>query len=344
MYVLDTNAFYYASGIAQFTYDVKKLQKLIDDNEVFISSTSLFEFLIKYRKDIDTIHKGGRFLWEKRIKVAGNILNALPKSFSGDIVNITKTELNELCKDVLENKIDVESRYISLLFDMCLFSGFYFSALSDGKEPSGFCFEVFEKIYKMFAQINLELFVNIFTEGYETDDCENYVKNCFYNLLAFELEKGIPFIERAKTVNDNDIPEADEWVSTEDYYNDTQKLNNKMKAKKSNAFLHRLAVTYWKNNNDPELREYILKITTIFDKKVKFAALQDYLNDTLFKMMTNGAVLQKNDFLDAIILCNVQDSHVLITYDNGVIERMDKRKDKYSKYRESVQIISELKK
>ena len=41
MYVLDTNAFYYAAGISECTYDVSKLQKLIEDNEVFISSKVL---------------------------------------------------------------------------------------------------------------------------------------------------------------------------------------------------------------------------------------------------------------------------------------------------------------
>ena len=45
MYVLDTNAFYYAAGISECTYDVKKLRKLIKGNEVFLSTTSLFEFL-----------------------------------------------------------------------------------------------------------------------------------------------------------------------------------------------------------------------------------------------------------------------------------------------------------
>lgn len=184
MYVLDTNAFYYAAGISECTYDVEKLQKLVDENEVFISSTSLFEFLIKFRNDIQTIHKGGKYLWEKKIKLAGNVINPLPNNFTGDIINLTESELQTLCSNILENKIDAESRFISILFDMCLFSGFYFSAMSDGVEPSGFCFEVFEKAFRMFANINLEVFVDIFTEGYKTDDCENYVRNCFYNLLA----------------------------------------------------------------------------------------------------------------------------------------------------------------
>lgn len=343
MYVLDTNAFYYASGISECTYDVEKLRTLIDSNECFISSTSLFEFLVKYRNDIDTIHKVGEFLWTKRIKLASNVINPLPQDFSGDIMNITGDELENLCDFILKNKIDVESRFISILFDMCLFSGFYFSAYSKGNEPSEFCFNVFQKTYKMFVQINLDVFTDMFREGYNTDNCENYIKNSFYNLLAFELEKGIPFIERAKAVVDKDgIPDIDEWVSVEDYSSDTKKLNNKMQAKKSTAFLQRLAVTYWKNNNDPELKQYIRKIKSIFDKKVKLTALQDYYYDTLVEIMTKGAALWKNDLLDAIIMCNIQDLHILITYDNGVINRMKKRQYQYPKYLESINAINKL--
>ncbi len=231
------------------------------------------------------------------------------------------------------------------MYSMCLFSGYYFSALSNGTEPSDFCYEILSKVCRMFAPINLDVFVEIFTEGYGTDDCENYVRNCFYNLLAFELEKGIPFIERAKLIGDNDeIPNIDEWISSEDYSHDTEKLNNKMKTRTSTDFLQRLAVNYWKNNNAPELKTYIQKIKAIFDKRVKFVALQDYFYDTLVGIMTKGAALWKNDFLDALILCNIQDQHILITYDNGVIKRMERRKAEYPKYEESISVINELKK
>ena len=344
MYVLDTNAFYYAAGISECTYDVEKLKELIDDNEIFISSTTLFEFLTKYRNDITIVHKGGKFLWEKKIKIADNVINPLPDYFNGNIMNITEANLKKLCTDILANKIDVESRFISILFDMCLFSGFYFSALSSGVEPSAFVYDVLAKVCRMFGSINLDIFVDIFTEGYKTDDCENYVRNCFYNLLAFELEKGIPFIERAKAItNDDDISNADELVSAEDYSKDTEKLNNKMKVKTSTAFLHKLAVTYWKNNDDPELKHYIQKLKAIFDKKVKYIALQDYFYDTLVDIMTHGAALWKNDLLDAIILCNVQDIHILITYDKGVIKRMERRKAENPKYQESIDAINNLK-
>ena len=124
MYVLDTNAFYYAAGISECTYDVKKLRKLIKDNEVFLSTTSLFEFLIKYQGDIETVRLGGKYLWENHIKIASNVINPLPEHFTDDLINITESQLQLMCADVLENKIDVESRFTALLFDVCLFSGY----------------------------------------------------------------------------------------------------------------------------------------------------------------------------------------------------------------------------
>ena len=91
------------------------------------------------------------------------------------------------------------------------------------------------------------------------------------------------------------------------------------------------------------MKNHISKLKSIFDKKVKLTALQDYYYDTLVGIMTKGAALWKNDLLDAIILCNVQDLHVMITYDNGVIKRMEKRKSEYPKYLESINVINTLK-
>lgn len=344
MYILDTNAFYYAADISSCTYDVDKLRNLINENKVFISSTSLFEFIIKYRKDIDKIHIGGAYLEKNEIDIASNVINPLPQGYSWRLSAITEQDLQHLCVDILENKIDVESRFISLLFDMCLFSGYYFVALTRSRDISDIGFDVFTKVYKMFAGVNLDVFESIFKEGYETDDCENYVRKCFYNLLAFELEKGIPFIERAKELADVEgIELNNEFISAETYSAATLKLERAMKTKTSTEYLQRLAVKYWKFNNDYELKKHIRSITTIFNKKVKLTALQDYFNDTLEKILTCGAALWKNDLLDAIILCNIQDLHTMITYDNGVIETMRKRKDKYPKYAESISIIEKLK-
>ena len=344
MYVLDTNAFYYAAGISECTYDVEKLRKLIKDNEVFLSTTSLFEFLIKYQGDIETVRLGGRFLWENHIRLASNVINPLPEHFVDDLINITEAQLQLMCADVLENKIDVESRFTALLFDVCLFSVYYFVVMSDGKEPCDYCYSAMTAVYKMFTAVVLEVFKELYRDGYKTDDCENYIRNGFYNLLAFMLEKGIPFIEKAKTVNsDEEFQNIDLWFPTEEYTHLSGNIASKIQRKTSTAYLQKLAVTYWKKNNDPELKNHIGRLKAIFDKKIGYLALQDYCYDMMVNILVHGAALWKNDLLDAIILCNLQEDHQLITYDNGVIKRMEQRKSEYTKYGESLAIITQLK-
>lgn len=199
-------------------------------------------------------------------------------------------------------------------------------------------------VYKKFVNIVFEIFKQIFKEGYKTDDCENYVRNCFYNLLAFMLEKGILFIEKAKSVtSEEEFKNADVWFSSEVYSQMSSRLNSKLESQSSTAFLQRLGVTYRKKNNDNELKIYIYKLRDIFDDKVKLEPLQDYFYDTLVNILVNGAALWKNDFLDSLILCNLQNDHILITYDNGVINRMNKRKSQYPMYQESIDIINYLK-
>lgn len=343
MYVLDTNAFYYAAGISECTYDVEKLRELIGKNESFLSTTSLFEFLIKYRNDIETVKFGGKYLWENHIKLASNAINPLPEHFVDDLINITEDQLQLMCDDILKNKIDVESRFTTLLFDVCLFSGYYFIVMSDGKEPCDYCFSAMTAAYKMFTNVVLEAFKELYRDGYKTDDCENYIRNGFYNLLAFMLEKGIPFIEKAKTVtSDEEYLNIDIWFPAEEYTRLSKNIASKLQRKTSTEYLQKLAVKYWKNNNDPELKKHIGKLKAIFDKKIGLPALQDYCYDTMVSILAHGAALWKNDLLDAIILCNLQDSHQLITYDNGVINRMEQRKTEYKMYDESLAVIAQL--
>lgn len=63
----------------------------------------------------------------------------------------------------------------------------------------------------------------------------------------------------------------------------------------------------------------------------------------MVNILVHGAALWKNDLLDAIILCNLQEEHQLITYDKGVIKRMEQRKSEYNKYGESLAVIKQLK-
>ena len=344
MYVLDTNAFYYAAGISSFTYDVEKLRKLVAENDTFISTTSLYEFIIKNRNNLSLIQKGGKFIVDNNIRIASNIFNPLPSGRSLDLQNYSEAQLNILCDEIFENKIDIESRYTSLLLNVCLFSGYYFYAFPSPQEPSKACFLIFEALYKILSPMNIEAFKQVFTDGYQTDDCENYVKNAFYNLLEFELVQSIPYIEKAKHVpEDADTVDISEWFDSDEFKNAFNDTFAALQKKSSTQYLQQLGVKYKKVNNDPYLTKHITAISGLVNKKIPFPALQDYYYDTLENIVTNGAALWKNDFLDALIMCNIQDEHILITYDTGVIKRMEKRKEQYPKYQESLDIICDLK-
>lgn len=345
MLFLDTNAFYYASGISEnFTYDYQKLRGVVDQNEVVLSTTSLFEFIIKYANDRKMLEIGGRYLEDKNFKIAGNLLNPIPDNLIRDLHNIDSKNFKQLYEEVLRNKIEVESKYTHVLMCMCFFAGLYFTAMKDGKEPSGYCYATFEAVFKMFTQHTLEAFQEAYSNGYKTDDCENYIKGCFNNLLAFVLEKGIPFVEAAKLVTDDkSFFDFDSWLDPEEYSRRTLSLATKLTTERSTDFLQKNAVTYWKNNDDNQLSVFIERLTSPFNKKVPWQAMQDYFHDALLGIMTTRAVFRKNDLLDTIILCNLQESHTIITYDGGMIKRMEKRKDEYLKYKESLDLIHYLK-
>ena len=344
MYILDTNAFYYAAGFSNFSYDVERLQRFIDSNEIILSTTSLFEFFTKNRNNIDIIREGGKYLREKNIRIASNKINPLPTHFVDDIEHITLKQFQLLIPEILKNKIDVESRFTALLFDLCVFAGYYFIAMSDGKEPCEYCFASLQHIYKILSSTVLNTFQTYYTEGYSTNNCETYLRDKFYSYLSTMLELGIPFIEKAKMVkSDEDYLNVDGWFSSEYYSKQSEIIASKINKKTSISYLHRLGVAYKKSNNDPELKTFIQNVESRYNKRITLQALREYYYDTLYNILVCSAALHKNDLLDAIILCNTQDGHKLITYDTNMIKRMERYQYNSLIYKESLKTISDLK-
>lgn len=342
MYVLDTNAFYYASEISTFSYSLDKLQRLISENEIFISSTSLFEFFIKYRNELATIHKGLRYIIDNKIKIVGNVINPLPDDF--DISNITEEKFTTICSEILENKVEVESCFVSVVFLMCLFSGYYFILDPPTDTADDFATYVMSTTFKKFSEEIPAEFKTIFEEGYKINDCENYVKKRFYELLGALLVTGIPAIELAKKNGTDEKIATDEWLSADLFSLKMEKMKSKLKNKTSNKLLQNISNNYKKTHSKKQYRHVIENLSSIFNSKIKYTALQEYTYDILIGILEHGMALWKNDLLDAIILCNLQDQHVLITYDKELIKRMIERQGQHEKYRQSVEIIAELKK
>ena len=119
MLFLDTNAFYYAAGISTTSINLPGLLKLISENETCISVVSLHEFLVKFRNDIGVIKKGLQFLADHHIKTAYNKFFPKPENLEYINVDMSESELSTFVQSILQEKIDVESRFASIIFTSC---------------------------------------------------------------------------------------------------------------------------------------------------------------------------------------------------------------------------------
>ena len=128
MLFLDTNAFYYAAGISTASINLPGLVKLISENETCIAVISLHEFLVKFRNDIGVIKKGLQFLADYHIKTAYNKFFPKPENLEYINVDMSESELDTFVQSILQEKIDIESRFASIIFTSCFFSGAAFSA------------------------------------------------------------------------------------------------------------------------------------------------------------------------------------------------------------------------
>ena len=112
---LDTNAFYYACGLSEITtVDIENLRKAISaSSKTTLSVVSVYEFVSKFRKDIDAIHRGGAYQREQNIGIAFNPyfsadreldLNA-DGSLKTDLAHITEDQLSRYLKRVINEKV-----------------------------------------------------------------------------------------------------------------------------------------------------------------------------------------------------------------------------------------------
>ena len=60
------------------------------------------------------------------------------------------------------------------------------------------------------------------------------------------------------------------------------------------------------------------------------------------KCCLEGGAFWKNDILDAVILCHVDEENRLVTFDEGVKQHMKKHQEKRVSYNESLKLIESL--
>lgn len=342
MLFLDTNAFYYAAGISTTSINLPELLKLISENETCISVVSLHEFLVKFRNDICIVKKGLQFLADHNIKTAYNKFFPKPEYLEYINVDMSASDLSTFVQNILQEKIDVESRFASIIFTSCFFSGAAFSAAKNiDSGMTDFATEVVRRAVTVVNIGNVDVFRQIFTDGYATDDCENYVRHAFQNLLAIYFQALIPICEAAKDVKD-DIT-VDEFMNLHNWSDLSEQLSRRIaRSDTTLGYLAKIARAYWRESNDAHLVKYLENFAHSICKVIPDTALQEYIVDIVESCCLQGGAFWKNDILDAFILCNLLEVNKIVTFDRGAINHMEKHRADRKMYDESLKLIKSV--
>lgn len=342
MVFLDTNAFYYAAELSNGNVDVEKLKNYISKNEVAISSVTWYEFLVKYKAEVDVIHKGSIFLADNHIKIAYNKYFPWREELRCDFASISEKDLGEVVKTILSDKVDVESRFAAIMYNLMFFSGLYFYYMPEGDKASDIKRYIFETCFKLFALNSLEVFQNIFKEGYNTDNCEKYVKNAIKNLLEFSFSIVLPLLDATEKITSEDEFKA--LVEKFNFMELADKRSRKIKKCDSSIVYMSKMATKYNTCCSGNLNDYLDNLSQPIVNKIPERAMQEYIKEIASRSCQNGSPFLKNDILDAIILCNIESKYQLITFDNGVKAHMKKYGADRPTYKSSLQLINTFEK
>lgn len=231
----------------------------------------------------------------------------------------------------------------SIIFMSCFISGAAFCATKNiDRGMTRLSEEVVYGAVAVVNETNKDLFEYIFSEGYKTDDCENYVRRKFHNMLAFYFQVFIPICEAAKniesTISLEDFMKQHDWDSL------SQKLTIKINREDvPTTYLSKIARKYWRESRDDHLEDYFTKYTQTICKVIKDISLQEYIVDIVRQCCIEGGAFWKNDILDALILCNLQEENTIVTFDKGAISHMEKHRFDREMYDLSLKTITMLK-
>lgn len=349
MVVIDTNVLYYVAGISlNNDVDIDKLKIFIKREEIGISSVSWYEAVMKYRNDKTSLKKIEQYIDENNIKIAFNCYFPQIEGPKAYISHLSDDEFNNVIKIIKNFKVDVESELAAMIFNLCFFSGIFFAGVKE-KEISDFIYMMIKFTVKSVSKNSHEKIKELYLSGYETDDCENYVRKGFDKLLESNFSEFIPYVESAIIAEDK-ARKNKAVISIDDFFNNTNwdaesaKLKRRIAKNNTSAiYLKKSARKYWENLNDSHYTEYFEHLNKGISK-ISGNALQEYVKEIMVNCCENGGSFWKNDVLDAIILCNISKEDKLITFDKGVIKHMKKYCNDNKGYEESIKIINHFKK
>lgn len=340
MYVLDTNVLYYLLGLSSYPNNVneEKLIKFVEENECCITSTSLFEFICNPSNRVEEARLLGKYLAEHGILVGNVILSPLPDWFDRNLQVIDNRELERLCSYAFNQKIDLEARYAVLQLNLCVLLGVYFYL--DDKMQEEWGVDGIAELMRCLSELNDQRIRDLFSQGYASGDCERRVKRELSEMLKNELAIGSIVVEAIETHFGDSEFCLEEWMKGAEYTKAYESLLNHISHRESaNEYLKQLARKYKGSVGEEAYRNYLDKIYSVFDGKAQTIAIERYLKRVLRKMVEDGGLYCKNDFIDSLILSALEQADAVVTFDRGFRRIIEEDAGSDPRYSRSLSLI-----
>lgn len=353
MLIIDTNTLYYIVGLSKIdTIDLEKVILEINQNGgAMISSVSFAEFLCKYHNHARIIRRTSTFMRQYHIQICEN--NVIP--FNDDIIkktmNIKQKELDKVFANLIFLKSNVESKFATAVFITVLICQVMFECNIDPYNlPTGI-FDFFSTIFKgPLRTIITGMFEGVYRDAYKTDDAENIIRKNFYNYLRILSSLCIPlfkhYIDEFDKLSEGEIVDVPQIVSkytNTNWANEMEAYQNKIdKHSTPSQYLKKQGILYGKSINDKHLNALLEGLHKSFAKILGDSSIEEYMFSIVKNTISNGGAFRKNDINDALILTNLQPGDIILTFDNRMIEHMEKHSQARKEYDNSVKKIKSM--
>lgn len=352
--VIDTNTLYYACGLSAPPATVTKaklLQEIDSADAVTMSSISFAEFLTKYRRHAGIIRRVCSFMRQHHVCVSNNEYMHFDPQEIKALTKIRQREFGNRFERVLVRKVDVESRFASTIFFLVLISTTIFECDIYPYTLSEPTYDFLTTVFKpASAEIFTPLFNYTYNEAYKTDDAENFIRHWFYRYLDAFIPVVIPVCQRViETINttpeggDINIPQIVDEFSQQNWHEMMEKYQRKIRKHGTpTKFVHRSGIKYGKKINDKHISALLSGLKDSIQKVIGDHSLAEYVYDIASNCLSSGGAFFKNDINDALILSALNENDVMLSFDNGVIEHMQKYANDRPEYQKSLKFIKSV--
>ena len=107
-------------------------------------------------------------------------------------------------------------------------------------------------------------------------------------------------------------------------------------------YLKKRGLSYGKNINDKQLNALFNGLQNSFIKTLGKSSIEEYMFSIVKNTISNGGAFRKNDINDALILTSLQTGDIILTFDNRMIEHMEKHAKIRKEYVDSVKLIKSI--